>query len=353
MRRRRLARTLRATQQLIVLIGDIGAKDNAVHHLCRGMLLAIPRPKGLGMPQATRSATLFRFGPFEFDPNARELRKHGLKLRVVGQPLEVLVLLLEDPGEVVQREELRKRLWQADTFVEFEHGVNAAVKRLREALGDSVDQPRYVETIPRRGYRFIAPVTRATKDAATLPDESRSEHPARTETEVPPKKSGSHSKYAIAWSIALLVLVTVFLYWAYGNRGRRLWTRLIHSTPRITSIAVLPLANLSGDSEQEYFADGVTDELITQLSNVSALRVISRTSVMRYKGTKKSLPEIARELGVDAIVEGTVIRSGTLVRISAQLIDADDDTHLWSETYQRELQNVLALQAEVALTITR
>jgi TolB-like protein/DNA-binding winged helix-turn-helix (wHTH) protein len=305
------------------------------------------------MPQAARSATIFRFGPFEFDHDAGELRKHGLKLRVVGQPLEVLALLFEHPGEVVLREELQKRLWSADTFVEFEHGVNAAVKRLREALGDSADQPRYVETIPRRGYRFIAPVTRVPKESGSISLRNDIDQPAIAKAEVPHIPFSFRRKYAFRWllAVAFLGVGAAILYWIYGSTGR---LRPTHSaSARITSIAVLPLTNLSGDSEQEYFADGVTDELITQLSNVRGLKVISRTSTMRYKGTKKLLPEIGRELGVDAIIEGTVVRSGNRIRISAQLIDVSSDTHLWSETYERDLENILALQAEVTLAISK
>ncbi len=231
-----------------------------------------------------------RFGAFELDQDAGELRRDGTKVRLQEQPLQILQILLEQPGKVVAREELRKRIWPSDTFVDFDHGINNAIKRLREALGDTAETPRYVETLPRRGYRFICC------------------------TEVPKKTAAR----------------------------------------RIQSLAVLPLENLSRDPEQEYFADGLTEALITSLAKISALRVTSRTSAMKYKGVRsKSVPEIARELGVDRIVEGTVLRSGARIRISAQLIDAFSDAHIWSESYERNLQDVLELHAEVARAVAR
>src|SRR5579863_2835082 len=236
-----------------------------------------------------------RFGDFEVDLVSKEVRKRGLKLRVSGQPFEILRLLLERPGDVVTREELRLQLWSDETFVDFDHGLNAAVNKLRDVLGDSAHQPRYLETLSRRGYRFVAPVKVGVTQAG--------------------------SGYS---SIA----------------GKK-----------IRSVAVLPLANLSGDPEQEYFADGMTEALITDLAKISALRVISRTSVMRYKGAQRSLAEVARELRVDAVVEGSVLRVGDRVRITAELIHGLSDTHLWAERYERDLRDVLALQGEVAQAI--
>jgi len=215
------------------------------------------------MEKSISSKTVARFGSFEADFRAGELRKHGVKLKLVGQPLEVLAMLLERPGQLVTRDELRARLWPTDTFVDFDHGLNAAVNKLRDALSDSAEKPNYVETLPRRGYRFISAV-------------------------------GLHDSQ---------------------NLLREL------SSPKIQSLVVLPLENLSKDPEQEYFTDGMTDQLITNLAQISALKVVSRTSAMRYKRTKKSLPEIARELHVDAVVEGAVMWVGDRVRISAQLID--------------------------------
>ena len=226
-----------------------------------------------------------RFDVFEVDLEAGELRKQGAKIKLQEQPFQILQMLLEHPGEVVTRDELQKRIWPTDTFVDFEQGLYNAIKRLREALSDSPETPRYIQTLPRRGYRF----------------------------------SGS----------------------------------LATSPSHIESIAVLPLENLSRDPEQDYFADGMTEALITSLAKIGALRVISRTSTMRYKKTDKTLPQIARELNVDAVVEGTVLRSGERVRISAQLVQASTDTHLWAESYERDLRDVLQLQSEIARAVAR
>jgi len=239
------------------------------------------------------SKTVVRFGPFEADLRAGELRKHGVKLKLVGQPFEVLAMLLECPGQLVAREELRAKLWPTDTFVDFDHGLNAAVNKLRDALNDSAEKPNYVETVPRRGYRFINAV--GLHDSQDLLGEP--------------------------------------------------------SSPKIQSLVVLPLENLSKNPEEEYFTDGMTDQLITNLTQIGALKVISRTSAMRYKGTKKSLPEIARELHVDAVVEGAVMWVGGRVRISAQLIEAPTDHHLWAASYERDLRDVLSMQEEVTRAI--
>lgn len=283
------------------------------------------------MEKIVQSARVVRFANFELDLDAGELRKSGLKLKFSGQPFEVLAILLEHPSAIVTREQLQKRLWP-DSFVDFDHNLNSAINRIREALGDSAENPQFVETLPRRGYRFIAPVTK--------PDIADAEAIKVIE---PPRSLGSGLAVRNWFLLAALVLALIV------SAGWWFWHSSRH---RITSVAVLPLANLSHDPEQDYFADGVSDELITRLANITGLKVTSRTSVMRFKGTKKSLPEIARELGVDGIVEGTVERAGDRVRISAQLIDASDDTHLWADTYERDLQDILAIQADVALAIS-
>src|SRR5437667_1335587 len=226
-----------------------------------------------------------RFGAFELDQDAGELRKQGTRMKLQEQPLQMLQVLLQRPGEVVTREELQQKIWPSDTFVDFDHGINNAIKRLREALGDAAETPHYIETLPRRGYRFIGKIER--------------------------------------------------------------------ETPKFRSLAVLPLENLSRDPEQEYFAEGLTEALITTLAKIGELRVVSRTSAMLYKDAHKPLREIARELEVDAIVEGTVLRAGDRVRITAQLIDPEKETHLWAESYERHLRDVLQLQAEVAQAIAR
>ena len=242
-------------------------------------------PTGAGLGLSASEVPLLRFGVMELDLKTGELRKAGVILHLPPQPFKILALLACRPGQLVTREEIQQEIWGSETFVDFEVGLNAAIKTIRDVLGDNPEVPRYIQTLPRRGYRFIYPV-----DVAPL---------------------------------------------------------------RIESIAVLPLENLSGDEEQEYFADGMTEELTTTLGKIGSLRVISRTSVMQYKKTKKPLPEIARELNVDGIVEGSVLHSGDRVRITAQLIQAATDKHLWAETYERDLRDVLALQGEVARAIAR
>ncbi len=291
-----------------------------------------------------------RFGPFEADLRAGELRKHGVKLKLVGQPFEVLAMLLESPGQLVTREELRTRLWPTDTFVDFDHGLNAAVNKLRDALSESAEKPTYVETLPRRGYRFISAVELPDSLGLKLPVP---EMPASLESPVVVAETQIPSRYGrrrvFVTALVLVVILAVVFGFDLGGVRHRLAGE--PSVPRIQSIAVLPLENLSKDPEQEYFADGMTDELITNLAQISALRVISRTSAMQYKGTKKSLSEIARELHVDAVVEGTVMHSGDRVRITAQLIEASTDHHLWAASYDRDLQNVLSMQEEVTRAI--
>jgi TolB-like protein/DNA-binding winged helix-turn-helix (wHTH) protein/Flp pilus assembly protein TadD len=290
------------------------------------------------------------FGVFELDLRAAELRKHGLRIRLQEQPFQVLAMLLEHPGEVVTREELQKKLWPADTFVDFDHGLNKAINKLREALGDSAESPRFVETVARRGYRFLvevkiadAALTRNT-ELATQPRPSETDpNLAHVTVDSAVAKSGSPSFAAKTAVFALILLAGSLAAWKLHP-----WNR---ASPAIRSLAVLPLESLSNDPSQDYFADGMTDELISDLGQISALRVISRTSVMAYKHARKPLPQIARELNVDAIVEGTVLRSGDQVRITAQLIDASADKHLWSQSYEGELRDTLALQSKVARAI--
>jgi TolB-like protein/DNA-binding winged helix-turn-helix (wHTH) protein len=291
-----------------------------------------------------------RFGVFELDLRAGELRKRGLQVRLQAQPFCVLAMLLEHAGEVVTREDLQKKLWPADTFVDFDHGLNKAINKIREALGDSAESPRFVETLTRRGYRFLAEVKVADADPVRSPGIAAQPHPKtgpRDPSDLPGKlATPRHLLPPLAWKIsvaALLLLMASFAAWKLHSRNR--------PSPVIRSLAVLPLENLSSDASQDYFADGMTDELISDLGQISALRVISRTSVMAYKHARKPLPQIARELNVDAVVEGTVLRSGDRVRITAQLIDASADKHLWSQSYEGELRDTLALQSMVARAI--
>jgi TolB-like protein/DNA-binding winged helix-turn-helix (wHTH) protein/Tfp pilus assembly protein PilF len=292
------------------------------------------------MPTSAPATRRLRFDDFELDVRAGQLRKRGVRLRLQGQPLQVLAVLLNRAGEVVTREELRSQIWSADTFVDFDHSLHNAIARIREALGDSAETPRYIETLPRRGYRFIAPVE---GEEAQVPPAS-GESVRAGEVPVAPELG----KHRAVVTIFLTLLVMAFAVWL-----ARRDTHPTSAAPRLNSIAVLPLSNLSGDPSEEFFADGMTDQLITDLAQVGSLRVVSRTSTIRYKGTKKGLPEIARELNVDAIVEGSVIRSGQRVRVTAQLLRAPTDQHLWAETYDRDLGDVLKLQGEVAGAIAQ
>jgi len=325
------------------------------------------------------------FGVFDLDLRTGELRKYGLRVRLQRQPFDVLALLIDRAGDVVTREELQQKLWPANTFVDFDHGLNKAINKIREALGDSADAPRFVETVARRGYRFLADVRVAAADVkapaadgkAPTADLKMATAAVRAETadlRVPTADvkvlsadvtaaTAAHvaardqlveapvSRVVVerrSWNWAIAGLVVAIVATA-GIAWR------VHSATRprlgIHSLAVLPLESLSSDPSQDYFADGMTDELITELGRISALRVISRTSVMAYKHTRKPLREIARDLDVDAVVEGTVLRSGDIVRITAQLIDGASDTHLWSDNYQGDLRNTLTLQNTVARAI--
>ncbi len=289
-------------------------------------------------------ARLLRFDTFELDLRTGELRKRGVKLRLQGQPLQLLGILLQGAGNLVTREELSNQLWPADTFVDFDHSLHNAIGRIREVLGDSAETPRYIETLPRRGYRFIAPVE---KVQAPRISEANGNKTREAVAVAPPTARQSKTRVALALTL-LILAATGSAFWLL-----RAFSRPTSAAPRLRSIAVLPLENLSGDPSQEYFADGMTEQLITDLAKVSALRVISRTSVMRYKGTKKGLPEIAKELNVDGIVEGSVMRSGNRVRITAQLLHAPTDKHLWAEAYERDLGDVLRLQNDVAQAIAQ
>ena len=296
------------------------------------------------MPTAPGSQ-LVRFDVFELDLRAGELRNGGIRIRLQEQPLQVLQALLEKPGEVVTREELQKRIWPADTFVDFDHGLHAAVNRLRSALNDSADRPRYVETVARRGYRFIGQLESA-KPVPPAPPIAKDDLQPKTRPRVWNSWTGVLAGFTIAIAIAA-VLVAGNVY------GLRDWIFGGHTTRAFRSLVVLPLENLSHDPAQDYFADEMTEDLITQFSKLGDLRVISRTSAMQYKGTKKPLPQIASELHVDAVLEGAVQLAGDRVRITAQLVDGSTDQHIWAETYDRELSNVLLLQSDVARDIAK
>jgi TolB-like protein/DNA-binding winged helix-turn-helix (wHTH) protein/Tfp pilus assembly protein PilF len=289
------------------------------------------------MPPSTDSPQLlFRFGVFQLDARAGELHKRGMRLPIQGLPIQVLCILLQHAGKLVTREELRNQLWPPDTFVDFDHSLHNAIARLREALGDSSTSPRFIETVPRKGYRFVGDVedtSMGASDSAEGPAQPKvvaATRPARSRLWVP----------LGAAAIILAIGSAVYV------RDRRADVPL-----RPHSLAVLPLENLTGQADQEYLVDGMTDELITSLAKIGSLRVISRTSIMPYKSVRKPLREIARELNVDAIVEGTLSRSGSHVRITARLIDAATDRLLWGENYDRELGDAVALQNQIATAI--
>ena len=275
---------------------------------------------------------VLRFGTFELDLSSSEVRKRGALVKLQSQHFQLLALLAGRAGQVVSREEIRRALWDSETFVDFDRSINFSVNQIRAALDDDPQCPRFIETIPRKGYRFIAPVTR-----------SDDEEVPRTAPQLVPA-----NPWFLVGAAALAVVVLAAL--------AVLWRDRLLAQPRakpIESLAVLPLENLSRDAEQEYFADGMTDELITDLAKISALRVVSRTSVMRYKGTRKTVAEIARELNVDAVLEGTVTRNGERVRITAQLIQAEPEKHLWAEKYEANFGEVLSVQDAVAKAVAR
>ena len=296
------------------------------------------------MERPAESTQRIRFGEFEVDLRTGELQTKDRKFILQKKPFLILSALLEHPGELITRDELKKKLWSSDTFVDFDHSLNKAVNRLREALDDSAEHPRFIETLGSRGYRLVAPVAGLPgpkENLSELPDDQR--HVPATTGQTPRSRS-------LAVSALAVVLILAAASAAYLSvRPHRPDTGA--SASDIRSLAVLPLDNLSHDPAEDYFAAGMTDELITELGQIAALRVISRTSVMQYRGMHKSLPQIARELNVDAVVEGTVLRSGDRVRITAQLIRAPIDKHLWAHSYDGDLREVLTLQENVAKDI--
>lgn len=304
------------------------------------------------------------FGDFVADFDAFELRKHGIRLKLQDQPFQILKLLLQRPGQLVTREELQAQLWTDSTFVDFDAGLNAAMRRLRDTLNDSADEPRYIETLPRHGYRFIARTEIATESvpkvltgelvlAPALPNLAEGQLQANPTFIKGGTPANQRRKFWRTNSPARLAAVCVLtLAVAIGLAALRL--RAIAKYPgdsRIHSLVVLPLQNLSGDPSEEYFSDGMTDALITDLAKIHSLRVVSRTSAMHYKDSRQPLPEIARELQVDAVVEGSVVRSGNRVRVNVQLVHAHSDRHMWAKAYERDANEILALQQNLTMNI--
>ena len=307
------------------------------------------------MNPAASSSRKIRTGLFEIDLDSGQMHKNGRRLPLQEQPFRVLAMLLERPGEVVTRQELQARLWPSDTYVGFDEGLNTAIRKLRTAFGDSAANPRFIETLPRRGYRFIAPLSAASteisfegKDAVVDPvPRQQDTQPATTpdnaafaaEVRGWPWKTVA----AVAAALVLVVAVTAYLVGTHPYPGPQ----------KRTMLAVLPFQNLSNDPRQEYFSDGLTEETITDLGQLSPehLGVIARTSAMAYKHTDKTVSQIGRELGVDYILEGSVRREGGKARVSAQLIRVSDQTHLWAQNYDRDLQDLLDVQNDLGRAI--
>lgn len=326
----------RVIAQLRKALGDAAAEPRYLETVPTRGYRFIGDVRRVPAPEAVPTVVV-RFGTFELDRSTGELRRAGQRMPLQDQPAQVLSLLVSRPGDVVTRDELRRALWTDDTFVEFDTALNVAVNKIRQALGDSATSPRFVETLPKRGYRFLAEVHAVEPRAA-----------AETAPETTPRTGRVRGRTIwLAGALAAAALLALLI--SFTPLRRR--NADDPDRPRIRSLAVLPLANLTGDAAQEYFSDGMTDALITNLASLPVLRVISRQSVMRYKGSTKPLSEIARELGVEGVVEGSVVRSGGRVRISAQLIHAPTERHLWARSYERRLEDVLALQGELARAI--
>jgi TolB-like protein/DNA-binding winged helix-turn-helix (wHTH) protein/Tfp pilus assembly protein PilF len=306
--------------------------------------------------QMTTQAGNYRFGPYELRSRARELYKLGVKVKLRPQAFQVLKALVERPGDILTREELHELLWPKETFGDFEHGLNAAISELRGVLNDTAADPRYIETLPKVGYRIKVPIEPAETLEPAVSDENAAgtsplttpgatlQPPEREALAVGPPPSLWTRRWLAAATVGVLTVLAI-AYFTFQGRNREV------GQPKITSLAVLPLKNLSADPSQEYLADGMTEALISRLSTIHNLRVISRTSVMRFKDPQMSVPDIAKALHVDAIVEGSVIREGNHVRVTTQLIRGPTDEHFWSQTYDRELGDSLALQSDLAQSI--
>jgi TolB-like protein/DNA-binding winged helix-turn-helix (wHTH) protein/Flp pilus assembly protein TadD len=315
-----------------------------------------------------KAAASYRFGLFEVDNRTRELRKQGVRLRLRGRPIDLLLVLLEKPGEIVTRDDLRGRLWPADTFVDFDHGLHSAVNRLRETLGESAGNPRFIETLPRRGYRFIAPVTVVShqpsassatpvdpppSEAQEITDVGRTRHvtgPAEDRRSNIPTSPSPSRRRRLALPIVLAIVAAIAAGLMLSRGGF-----VSPGGARPMTIAVLPFQNLSGDPDEDYFSDGVTEEMIAALGMIGPdrLTVIGRTTSMLYKGARKSIGQIGQELGVTYLLEGSVRRAGSRMRITAQLVDTRNMAHLWSESYDRDIGDVLSVQSDVARQIAR
>ena len=289
------------------------------------------------MPEVIERSPVVRFGRFEADLRARELRKDGQRVRLQDQPFQILALLLESAGGVVTRDEMRQKIWPSSVYVDFDHGLNNAIARLREALGDAAGMPQFIETLPRVGYRFIVPLTQIPAPGTANPAEPAVQHgPSRAQ------------RVGMAFAVIALLAALVLGLWTANRTPQIPATRARLGEP---SIAVLPFVNMSSDAENGYFADGLTEELTQKLAGIRGLKVAGRTSAFVFKGKLESPAVMAKALGVNHLLEGSVRRSGTRVRVTAQLLDARDGYHLWSQTFDRSDSDILQIQEDIALAV--
>jgi TolB-like protein/DNA-binding winged helix-turn-helix (wHTH) protein/Tfp pilus assembly protein PilF len=302
----------------------------------------------MAMPAPTRRV---RFGPFEADLRSGELRKQGVKVKLQDQPFQVLSLLLQQPGEMITREELRQKLWAADTFVDFDMGLNTAIKRLRDALGDKAESPRYVETLPRRGYRLIVPVEKVEAEDPEhqqdiLPQPIGEPEKIVEGTDSSPPAIILKPHHRVSWRVATIGAVLL------AALGAVSWWWMVRKSPTPPyAIAVLPFQNLGSEPDSDYFSDGLTDEIINNLSLIDGLQVKSRTSSFAFKSKPRNVHDVGSQLGASLILEGSVLRSGDKLRIDSQLIQVSDDSVLWSNRFDRKFKDVFAIQDEISLSI--
>jgi TolB-like protein/DNA-binding winged helix-turn-helix (wHTH) protein/Tfp pilus assembly protein PilF len=290
--------------------------------------------------------SVVRFGAYELDLRAGIVRKSGVRIRCQEQPLQVLAALIERPGELVTREELRRRVWPQDTFVDFDHALNTAIKKIRVALNDDADAPRYVETVPRRGYRF----TGSLEASSVLPPSADEATVALPQTTEQPEDDSGFRPKLLAFAAALVLAVAAFFYF----NGHRMKASL-GAAPGRVMVAVLPFQNMTGDSNQESFGDGMTEETITRLCRLNSPRigVIARTSTMKYKNAPKSVDEIGRELHAEYVLEGSIRREGPRVRVTVQLMHAPDQSARWAREFDYTSAETLTIETEVANEIAK
>jgi TolB-like protein/DNA-binding winged helix-turn-helix (wHTH) protein len=289
------------------------------------------------------TVSVYKFGEFALDCGRFELSRNGQPIRLERKPMELLILLAERDWQLVSREEIAERLWEREVFVDIKHGINTAVRKVRQTLRDDPADPHFVRTVTGKGYCLIAPLSSIDGETISHPPP---EVLIQEGVEAVERTRGQTRR----WAWVALTLLGAMLVSTIALAARD-WARRESNPPRINSLAVIPLENLSRDAGQDYLADGVTDELITMLARDSTLHIVSRTSVMQYKGVHRPLREIARPLGADAIVEGSIARSGDEVHINLQLIAAHSDTHLWAESYDLNVRDIPALPGEAARAI--